>query len=363
MRILYVVKNMRLSNGVSSYSMNYYRKLKNKVEKFDFLVVSDVGSPYYQEIIADGNQIFSLPSYKKELNKIPEFLDNLFKNNSYDIIHSHVVNSASLILYYAKKNRIPIRILHSHATKTGDRKWKEIRNKLFSSLSLAFSNHYFACSNLAGDYLFGKKKYTVINNAIDLKKYYFKPQIRENIRNKEICANKVIVGTVGRMTIQKNPFFIVDIVKEMKNRKMNFNFWWFGDGELEKKIKIYAQQNDVLEDIVFWGACENVHEYYSAMDVFILPSIYEGLPVVGIEAQVSGLPSVFSDTVTTEVAIVEGVEFLPIDEPVKWAERIESWSKFDRQKNIVSLKTKKYQIESQGEKLYKMYEKLVKDKG
>lgn len=360
MKVLYVVKNMRLSNGVASYAMNYYRKLKNHIDQFDFLIISDVGSPYYDEILSNGNHVFFLPSYKKELHKIRPFLSKLFDENKYDILHCHVVNSGSLILMEAQEHRIPVRILHSHATKTGDKKRKEIRNILFSKLSQKYANQYFSCSRLAGDYLFGNKPYTVINNAVDIEKYGFKEETRTKIRTTMKCKNKIIVGTVGRMTIQKNPYFIINIIKALQNKISNFEFWWFGDGGLEEKIKLYAAQLGVLEKIVFFGACKNVHEFYSAMDVFILPSKYEGLPLVGIEAQVSGLQSIFSDKITTEVVIGEGAVFLPIEKSDKWAQDIIKYSTFDRVRNINSLKIESYQIEKQSQVLLEKYQAILK---
>lgn len=359
MKLLYVVKNMRLSNGVASYAMNYYRSLKEQMERFDFLVISDVGSPYYQEIEEDGNHIYLMPSYKKSPHKIIYFLKKLFKENQYDIIHCHVLNSGSLVLHEAKKQGIPVRILHSHATKTGDKKWKEYRNRLFTAVSLKNANYYFACSHLAGDYLFGTKDYTVINNAIDLSKYSFSPQKREELRSKGECGNKLIVGTVGRMTRQKNPFFTLQIVKSMKDKKKDFEFWWFGDGELENEIKEKAKELGVIDRIRFFGACKEVYAYYSALDVFVLPSVFEGLPVVGIEAQVCGLPSLFADTITAEVGISRNARFIGLDSLENWIREIETAALADRQENIASLNIDSYKIETQSSVLLQKYISLL----
>ena len=182
MKILYVVKNMRVSNGVASYIMNYYRRIiKKRNVSIDFLIVSDVGSPYYDEIHKNGSNIYIMPSFKEPIRML-KFLNNIFKNNHYDVLHSNVFNSNFLIAYIAKKNGVPVRILHSHATKNGDNLLKIIRNKPFQFMSIYFSNYLFACSEMAGKQIYKTKKFYVINNAIDLEKFKFSNDLRNEIR-------------------------------------------------------------------------------------------------------------------------------------------------------------------------------------
>lgn len=362
MRILYVVKNMRLANGVTSYAMNYYRKLvKTEDVKIDFLVVNDIGSPYYDEIRENGSKILLLPSYRKNIFATVAYLVKLFKNEKYDVVHSHVLNSGSIILKLAKHYGVPVRILHAHATKSGDTKLKEIRNKFFISISLANANAYFACSKLAGDYLFGNRKYTVINNAVDLEKYNFSQQCRDSIREEYSVQKSLIVTTVGRFTKQKNPFFIVDIICALKKKIKSFEFWWFGNGILEDEVKEYAKEKGATDCIKFFGASDRVNEFYSSADVFILPSLFEGLPVVGIEAQISGLPCVFSDEITKEVCISDLCEFIPIDSADFWAEKIIDISKKDRMLNVASVKKECYDIDMQYAILLKKYNSLYEE--
>lgn len=359
MKILLVVKNMRLSNGVASYAMNYYRELNGLNMQFDFLVISDVGSPYYSEIEKNGNKVFIMPSYKKESYKIIPYLNHLFKDGDYDIVHCNVMNSGSLILRIAKNYKVPVRILHSHATQTGDKKWKELRNKLFCAVSLRNANTYFSCSHLAGDYLFGKDNYYLIPNAINIDKYSYNQQKRNLLRNKENCGEKLVVTTVGRFTRQKNPMFIVDIIYELSKEKIEFTFWWFGNGELESEVHKYASEKGVDRYIKFWGANPNVMDYYSAADIFILPSLYEGLPVVGIEAQVASLPVLLADTITTETQISDSVRFLPITDAKLWAENIVELSNCNRETITRSHSLSEYKIENQAEKLKNLYSYLL----
>lgn len=353
---------MRLSNGVASYAMNYYRKLNGEDIQFDFLIISDVGSPYYSEIEKNGNKVFLMPSYKKNPLTVILYLDKLFRENNYDILHCNVMNSGSIVLMLAKKYRVPVRILHSHATQTGDKKWKQIRNKLFCRISLKFANTYFSCSHLAGNYLFGGNNYYLIPNAIEIGKYSFDREKREFYREKEKCEDKLVLITVGRFTKQKNPLFIVDIVRALSCLNNNFVLWWFGNGELEQEVTQYAKKNGVDRFIKFWGASSVVNEYYSAADVFILPSLYEGLPVVGIEAQVSALPTLLSSHITTETQISNSVDFLPISDAGLWAKRILDYQSFDRENNARSLNLEAYRIERQAKKLKTIYTALLTER-
>ncbi len=359
MKILFVVKNMRLSNGVASYAMNYYRKLNGSDIQFDFLIISDVGSPYYSEIEESGNKVFFMPSYKKEPFKIIPYLNRLFTNNKYDVVHCNVMNSGSVILKIAKIHKVPVRILHSHATQTGDKKWKELRNKLFCAVSLKNANTYFSCSHLAGDYLFGKDNYYLIPNAIDVDKYSYDQQKRNFLREEEYCEKKLIVTTVGRFTRQKNPIFIVDIVDELSKMGIEFTFWWFGNGELEPEVHKYAHEKGVDKYIKFWGANPKVMDYYSAADIFILPSLYEGLPVVGIEAQVAALPVLLADTITTETKISDSVRFLPIASAKLWAKYIAELRDCNRETIAKTLNLSEYKIENQAKKLKNLYSDLL----
>lgn len=361
MRILFVVKNMRLSNGVASFAMNYYRKLNETDIQFDFLVISDVGSPYYSEIQRNGNKVFILPSYKKNPMLIFPYLHKLFHENKYDILHCNVMNSGFFILMIANRYKVPVRILHSHATQNGDRKWKEIRNKIFCRFSLIHANYYFSCSHLAGDYLFGKDNYYLIPNAIDTDRYQYSRYYRMIHRCSEKCGNKLVVMTAGRFTKQKNPIFIVDIIFALSRLNEDFVFWWFGNGELEQSVIQYAKDKNVYQYIKFWGASPSVNEYYSAADVFILPSLYEGLPVVGIEAQTSGLPVLFSRQITGEIKLAGAVEFLPLSNAELWAEHIWSYHDFDRDTYSESIHMEAFGIEKQCQKLKRLYRLLIEE--
>ena len=361
MRILYVVKNLRVSNGVSSYVMNYYRQLIKKQDIYiDFLIVSDVGSPYYDEIKKNGSNIYIMPSFKRPI-KLLIFLNNIIKKGKYDILHSNVFNSNFPIAYVAKKNNVTVRILHSHATMNGDNIFKIIRNKPFQFLSVYYSNCLFACSELAGKQIYKNKKFFVVNNAIDLETFKFNDIERKSIRRENnVEKEKIVISTVGRLTIQKNPYFILEIVKELVNRNINFEFWWFGSGNLDDDIKNKSIDMKINDYIKFYGSINDVYKYYSAMDLFILPSFYEGLPVVGIEAQANGLKCLFSDSITLETKMLKKTLFLPIDSAEDWCNTIvKCINDCNHKIDDYTLLREKYDINKLADSLYKKYVELL----
>ena len=363
MRILFVVKNLRVANGVSSYVMNYYRKIKERGYNIDFLLINDAGSPYYDEITNNNDNVYILPSYKKNLFKVIKFLCNIFEKNNYDIIHSNVVNSGSLILFLAKIKGIRIRILQSHATQVGDGIIKRIRNIPFKKVAIKNSNVYFACSELAGRDLFKNKKFYVINNAIDINKFKYNKDKEMYLRKKMNLDSEKNIIAVGRITKQKNPFFIVDVVKELVKKDSQYKLLWLGSGDLNGKIEKYIAKNHLENNIILLGSVINVDDYYNIGDIFILPSIYEGLPVVGIEAQISGLYCFFSDKITREVALGNNnCKFLSIKSHKKWADEIYNL-KYSRLENINEIDYSQYIIENQAEKLISLYKELIEKKG
>ena len=348
MKILYYVPDLGVCNGVSSYSMNYYRILKNKIE-FDFLLTSDVETPYYEEIKSNGNKIFHMPN-TKNIFKINSFLDEVFKNGNYDILHCHVINRGAVVLKRAKKYGVDVRILHSHTTQNGDTMLKRIIRYPFKVAALKFATYFFACSKMAGDYLFKKKQYKIINNAVLLND-------SDDLREKNDCFT---FGTIGRFTLQKNPFFIIDILNGLKKDSFEYKFLWIGSGELFEEIKTKALNLGLADNIVFVGNTTNVFSYYKKMDLFILPSLYEGLPVVGIEAQTVGVPCLFSNKISDEILINDNVKSLNIDSVDVWIKEIENKSKENDSLLLENKAKEKYDLVLNAKALYSSYVELLK---
>lgn len=353
--ILVILPNLRICNGVASYIMNYFRNIDHSKIKMDFVVLRDIPSPYYEIIKKNGGTVFVMPS-PKNMTFYCKKIKEIYTAGKYDIIHCNVVNSSVPYLYYAKKLEIKTRILHSHATKSAEVKWKEIRNNLITPMALKNANVFFSCSKMAGDYLFKDRPYTVINNALDLDCFKIDLKKREQIRSEMNLEDKFVIGTVGRVAYQKNPFFALDVFKQVLTKNPDTVYLWIGSGPLDDKAKVYAKEIGIDSNMKFLGNREDVRDLYQAMDVFFLPSLYEGLPVVGIEAQACGLPIVLADTITKEMKITDNVQYISLDAPKEqWVKALMKFKEFDRIDTHQQVIDSGYEITAASKRLEKLY--------
>lgn len=324
-KILYMIPALGLCDGIASYTMNYYRNIDKTKFQIDFIVAKQEENKYFEEIRSSGGNIYYIPKVGlkdwKAINQIKEFFKR--NQNQYDIFHCHAMNLGVFYLYYAKKYGIKVRILHSHATKSSDKIINRIRNDIMRPFSVRNANYYFACSKLAGKALFKNKEFQVINNAINIDTFMFNEQIRQTIRKSEkISKEELVIGNVGRFMPQKNQSYLIDVFYEIIKKQPKAKLLIIGTGPLLDKIMQKIKNYKIEDKVIIKQNLTNVNEYMQAMDVFVLTSLYEGLPVVGIEAQAAGLPCVFSNTITSEVKITENVQFIDLKEKDKWINNI-----------------------------------------
>lgn len=315
-KVLMVVFNLSVANGVSSYVMNYFRNLDHNKIIMDFVVYQDVETPYSKEIIDNGGHIFKVPSIKNLYSHM-NTSKKIICQGQYDIVHDNILILSYFIMHYAKKYKVPVRILHSHNSRLGETKYKELRNKWLLPVLLNTANAYFACSDLAAQALFGKRPYVFVPNVISVKKFSFNESIRERVRNQFHCGNKFIIGTVGRLAAQKNPFYAIDTVIKAYEYNHNIQYWWIGSGPLMDRVRTYIKEKGATSYIRLFGSRNDIADLYQAMDLFFLPSLFEGLPVTGVEAQAMGLPCLLSDTITKEVVYTDLVTFFSINTPAE----------------------------------------------
>lgn len=313
-------------NGITSVILNYYRNMDKSDMQIDFVVINEISSEYRQELESNGAKIFYLPRKKNPLKYQVE-LFKIIKQNKYDIIHIHG-NSSMMLLETlpAKLGGIPVRIVHSHNTTCTHMLLHKILNPLFKCTY----THAFACGEEAGKWLFGNSNFTIIKNGIDLKKYSYNEEIR-NIYRKKICAtNRIVIGHVGNFIEQKNHSFLIDVFNDLVSKNPNYLLLLISDGALMEQIKEKVRNLNLDNNVIFLGKTTEVQNYLQAMDIFILPSLYEGLPVVLIEAQANGLPCLVSDKVSKESNLTDSLKFIPIDNKSIWVENlIEVSSKLD----------------------------------
>lgn len=364
-RILQVLDKINENSGVSAVVMNYYEHLTDPEVVFDFMVNEPVAEATKQELEKRGSKIYlmpglsgrNIPRYKKELEKF-------FKEHAkeYSIIHGHIPNAAMFYLTVAKKYGIPIRILHSHNARGADGVYKKVRNYFLNHLGIRAANRYFACSYCAADYLFGKRnreQVTLLPNAVDLEKYRFNEEKRKKMREEYQVGERLVIGHVGRFVEQKNHAFIIEIANELKKHSKDFVMLLAGDGDLRSQIQQKIKEEQLEENFIFTGAVKNVEDYLQMMDVFILPSLYEGLPVVGVEAQANGLPCVFSNQITREVELTKGVYFVPLMVEL-WIQKLEELRGTQRSKNGDVLAESGFSIERQAGRLAELYKGMLK---
>ena len=268
--------------GVESVVMNYYRNIDRNKIQFHFLCDEDSTDIPYEEIEKLGGKVIVIPPYQK-LFKYQKELYRIFKENNYNIVHSHINALSVFPLRIAKKAKIPVRIAHSHST-SNKKEWKKnILKMILRPLSKLYANNYFACTEYAGKWLFGKKvverkELNVINNAIDLKKFEFNENTRKALREKlGIKDDTLIIGHVGRFMKQKNHEFLIEVFNEVYKKNQNTLLILIGQGPLLSEIKQKAINLNIEDKIRFIGQVTNVEKYYNIMDIFLFPSIYEGL--------------------------------------------------------------------------------------
>ncbi len=357
LRILFLVSTLNVANGVNSFVMNYFRKLNHEEIQIDILMYFDRKSPYIDEICSNGGHVYLAPPISN-LKQHIHFCDRIIKSGNYDIIHDNTLIVSIPIMMLAKMRNIKVRILHSHATKMGDTLWKNVRNTCFIPILKGTATHYFACSEAAGKAMFGKHKYVVIPNVINAKEYVFNSKKRNDIRKMMHVQNKKVIATVGRCSMQKNPFFALDIIKRCIKKCPNIEYWWIGNGPLSEEMKQYVCKLGIDNNVKLLGERRDVKDLYQAIDCFFLPSLFEGLPVTGIEAQAMGIPLVVSDTVTSEMVITDIVEFLSLDDgDNKWANKLNTVldKPIDREYYSKQFVNSKYSDSKCGEKLVDIY--------
>lgn len=339
--------------GVESVVMNYYRHIDRTQVQFDFIVDQDSTFVPQEEIESLGGRIFFVPPYQ-HLPAYLRALQKIFRENHYRIVHSHINTLSVFPLYAAKKSGVRVRIAHSHSTTSPHEPLRNLVKNILKHFSRKYATDYFACSELAGRYQFGNKtfdqgKVTIIRNAIDLDKFKFEEKHRKEIRKElHIPDDALAIGHIGRFVKTKNHTFLIDVFAEVHKEKPNSYLILAGDGPLMPEIQQKIKNLNIENSVFFLGQRSDTHRLYSAMDVFCLPSLYEGLPVVGVEAQAAGCPCLFSDKITKE-AVLSNTKQLPISDKSLWAKEIL------RAKKTTNNTTVDYDIKTESKKLANIY--------
>ncbi len=327
-KVLQVIGGLN-RGGAETMLMNIYRIIDKKY-KFIFLTYTKdnkIGD-YEQEILNNGDQIIKL-NLKRVHNPITFFMDlkKIIKKEKFDCIHCHTLFNSGIVMLVAKMNHIPVRIVHSHSS--GIMKENNVVNKLYFGISRFLINKCctirLACNRISGTYLYGKnQRFIILKNGIDLNKFspFTKPAylIDEHLENRQALK----IAAISSFYEVKNHTFMIKIAKCLKEMNIEFTLFFVGRGPLEEKLHNQVEEYGVQDKVLFLGVLENVHEFLPALDLILMPSLYEGIPVSLIEAQASGVPAIISNRIAKDVDLGLGlIKFLEIEcEPEKWAKEI-----------------------------------------
>ncbi|AXI10784.1 glycosyltransferase family 1 protein [Oceanobacillus zhaokaii] len=324
-RVLHVVVNMN-RGGAETLIMNLYRNMDLEKVQFDFLTCKE--GVFDQEIINMGGKVHRI-SYVTEVGHsgyIRELRAFLRKHPEYTIVHSHMDKMSGLVLNAAAKANVPVRIAHSHNTSSEGGLVSKAYKWYAGNHITSNATHLYACSQAAANWLFREKskKAIILNNGIEADKFRYSKEIRHAIRESlGIEKDALALGHVGRFAHQKNHIFLLDIFAEIYNRIPNSYLLLAGDGPLKEKIMAKTRELHLENRVRFLGIREDIHALLQAFDMFIFPSIHEGLPVTLIEAQGAGLPCVISDNITNEVDLGMGlVHSLSLQNKGLWINKI-----------------------------------------
>ena len=363
-KILQIVPSLSQSNGVAAFVCNYFEAMDKKNIDVTFLVLNAKSKERYKVINENGGHIIEL---YRERNLFKYFIkvNKLFSENKFDIVHCHVPNYGAIFLLFAKLNKVKVRILHSHVNKSADRLFQRIRNNIISPIAVNSANEFFACSKAAGDFLFKNKHFTVINNAIDLKKYQYSSIIRQQYRKKLNIKNEFVIGEFGRLCPQKNQLFAIDIFHEILKQNKNCILILAGNGFLEQKIVKKLNDYNIADKVKLLGSREDLDKLYNSLDAFLLPSTYEGLGIVLIEAQANGLNCFTSKDYVPQTAHVSSLlHYIKLNNNSKeWADKILEHIN-DQRKNVSNeIEKAGYNIAKEANILLNEYVKLYNKYG
>lgn len=355
MRVLQVVTNMD-RGGLETMLMNYYRHIDRTKVQFDFLTHRQERAAYDDEIEALGGRIYRLPrlvpwskSYLSELNR---FFD---EHPEYKIIHVHQDCLSSVILKAAAKHDVPVRIAHSHSANQ-DKNIKYPIKLWYKRKIPRHATHLFACGKEAGDWMFSGAQYQIVNNAIDAAAYTYDADKRGELRRQLVLADELVIGHVGNFTQPKNHPFLLEIFTALLKKEPNAVLLLVGGGEEMSQIREKAQKLGIAEHVHFLGVRSDVADLMQAMDVFVFPSLYEGLGIALIEAQAAGLPCVVSDTIPHEAYLTDLVDSESLSALVeKWAEKILEKRAIPRTDRRAEIAARGFDITTEAVKLQEFY--------
>lgn len=309
----------------------------------DFVISEKEGGLLEKSLLSKGFHVYHISKMRERILKHCKELDEIIKREKYDVVHDNNGYKGVFNLFIAKKNKTCVRIAHSHFAYVPESLLQKLMHRICSFWCSCLSTHLFACGQDAAVWMWGKKRFLsgkikILKNAIDTHRFIFNSSIRDRYRKELGLNNCFCVGCVARFRKQKNHFFLIKVFQELLNILPNSKLVLVGEGDTEQSIKDYAEQNGFIDKVLFLGVRDDVNNLLNAFDVFLLTSLYEGLPIVMVEAQCNGLPMVVSNCITKEISLLETTVFLPLNiGATEWANQISTFGSFSLSKRVVDI--------------------------
>lgn len=314
------------SGGKKNLIMEYFRHIDRTQVSMDIICNDDSEAVPTEEIVSLGGRVFLVPSFKN-ISGHTRCLYEIFNKEKYDVVHAYNSTMNLFPMYAAKKAGVKVRISES-LSMAAKGEFKTYIKYLLKPFASMYANYFMSCGEDCGIFQFGKKafdegKIAIFKTAINTEFNAYNELLRKETRQKSGWEDKVVYGFIGRFEPQKNPVFLIDIMGEIRKRQNNAQFVIIGAGSLAHNMKERIRECGIEDSMAWLGRREDIQQFYNAFDAFLLPSIYEGLPVVGLESQSAGLPMFFSTAITREASACELGHFIPLsDGASKWAEKV-----------------------------------------
>lgn len=348
--------------GIESLLISITSRIDKEKYHFDF--IASALSEYQDVLKQEKSNIIVLPPLKSLVKYIRQF--NKVLDNNYDIVHFHKNSAINILpILIAKVHKThPKIVVHSHNTAPSVTKNKLfiLMHKMNRKFMYNLADVHIACSNEAANWLYGNRKAIILKNGIDTEKYMYSRSSRNKIRQcLNIPSDCFVIGNVGRLTVQKNQLFLIELFNEIHKKNPNSKLLIVGDGMLKSKILKKVKELKLKKSVLLLGSRNHIEDYLSAMDVFVMPSLYEGLPIAAVEAQASGLNVYMSDKITKEVYLTDHIYSFALDKPInEIANKILNTNfDYDRLQQAKTIKNSGYDIRFTVNKLDELYTQLI----
>ena len=324
-KVAYVLGKLH-SGGKKNLVMEYYRHMDTDKVRIDFICDNDSNSIPEEEVVSLGGKVYRITPYENIFKNMKE-MKKIFEQEKYDVVHAwdSTMNLFPMIL--AKQAGVKVRISESLSMANKEEKKYIIKYMLKPFASVA-TNYYMACGVDCGVFQFGQKAYdegriAIFKTVINTNENAYNPELRVITREKFGWQNKNVYGFIGRYMVQKNPVFVIELFNEIQKIDSKAHLVLIGFGGLEQAMMKKVNEFGITDKVENLGRREDIKQFYNAFDCFLLPSLYEGLPVVGLESQSCGLPIFFSSEITQEAKACDMAEFIPLKTPAsEWAKQI-----------------------------------------